>query len=153
MAVKHAPRILFIVIAVFALAAFAGCGSDSSNPASPTIDTAPPAIPGGVSAWAQIGNRAKITLAWDSNVTDADLAGYVVYRSLSESSGYRSVSDDLLNSNGYSDENLATGKLYYYRVAARDASGNESGLSQSISIDLPTGNGDGVTIADGPSNK
>jgi fibronectin type 3 domain-containing protein len=151
MAVKHAPRILFILIAVFALAAFAGCGSDSSNPASPNIDTAPPAIPGGVSAWAQIGTQAEINLAWDSNVTDADLAGYVLYRSLSENSGYRSVSDDLVNSNSFTDENIEPGNVYYYRVAARDASGNESGLSQTISIDLPDGNGDGVTIADAPT--
>jgi len=151
MAVNHAPRILFALVAILAVAAFAGCGSDSSNPASPNIDTAPPAIPGGVSAWAQIGTVSQINLAWDANITDADLAGYVLYRSLDVNSGYHPVGSDLVNGNSFTDANVSPGNSYYYRVSARDASGNESGLSQTISIDLPDGDGSGVTIADGPS--
>lgn len=136
MAVKHALRILFAVVAIFAMASFTGCGNDSSNPASPTIDTAPPAVPSGTSAWGQIGHSNAIHLSWDANVTDADLAGYVLYRAESPNAGYRMVAGDLVNGNSYTDTNVMPGGTYYYRVSARDASGNESGFSQTISIEL-----------------
>ncbi len=140
MAVNHAPRILFTIVAVLALAAFAGCGNDST-PASPNIDTAPPAVPSGVSAWGQIGSDAEITLSWDANVTDADLAGYVLYRSIRPDGPFHQVSSDLINSNSYTDRRVDMGNHYYYRVAARDASGNESGFSQLIDIALDPNSG------------
>jgi fibronectin type 3 domain-containing protein len=135
MAVKHAPRLLLVLIAVFALTA-TGCGNDSSTPASPTLDTAPPAVPGGAAAWGQVGSTSKIHISWDANVTDADLAGYVLYRSEAPDLPFRPVSRNLVNGNAYEDTDVQQGHTYCYRVAARDASGNESGLSRQIEIQL-----------------
>ncbi len=57
-----------------------GCSSDDS-PTSivdpPVIDTAPPAVPANVDA---AYSNGQVTLSWDQNSTDADLAGFVVDR-------------------------------------------------------------------------
>lgn len=59
-----------------------GCGSDDdSNPVAPAppIDTAPPMLPGNLDVdYSEVQQTAVIT--WNQNVTDADLAGYVVSR-------------------------------------------------------------------------
>ena len=59
-----------------------GCGDDTLTPTAVTVPTVtldgtPPAIPTGVMA-ATTGTMVKIR--WEPNVTDPDLAGYLVYR-------------------------------------------------------------------------
>lgn len=60
-----------------------GCGSDdnNSNPVAPTppIDTAPPLLPGNLDIdYSEVQQTVVVT--WSQNVTDADLAGYVISR-------------------------------------------------------------------------
>lgn len=137
MADKRAPRILFLLLAVFAFGLVTGCSNDDDSPAAPAVDTAPPAIPDGIAAWAQVGSQSEIHLVWDTNVTDSDLAGYVLYRSEAAETGYRAVNNGLVNTNEFTDSDLIPGHTYYYKVSARDASGNESGLSQWVAIEFP----------------
>lgn len=105
--------------------------SDFSS-ALPVIpkDSFPPAAPQNVSALAREG---KIQILWNPG-QELDLHGYFLYRGtrpdqLEKSSG-------LITMNSYIDENVKAGATYYYRVAAVDESGNESGKSAMVVITL-----------------
>ncbi|MDE3198829.1 MAG: hypothetical protein KGN84_20945 [Acidobacteriota bacterium] len=74
-----------------------------------------PEQPMGLSA---IAGAATIELSWNS-VTDADLAGYRVYR------GGVKIADGL-QSPVYSDKDVTAGSRYVYQVSAVDQAGNES---------------------------
>jgi hypothetical protein len=75
-------KIILTLATIGIVALLGGCGSDddsSSDPVAPVIDTAPPALPGGV-AVDYAADQQVINLTWDANVTDADLAGYIISR-------------------------------------------------------------------------
>ncbi len=111
---------IFGALALIALA-LTGCGSDSDNP-SPTavVDTAPPAVPADVSGQAFSNS---VWLNWDANTTDADLAGYKVYRVSGERVAALTAVAQV--ENYYTDTNPSTGSNTY-RVTSVDANGNES---------------------------
>jgi len=136
--VRRATALLLSLTLLLALGFTFGCGNDDSRPSAPAIDTVPPAIPGGISGYIELGNQPAVHLSWDANVTDADLAGYAVYRSDKVGSGYVTVGPALISSNSWTDGDVEAGRTYYYRVAARDASANESGLSAQYMQDLPS---------------
>ncbi len=77
----HSLKIIGLLALTLVAITITGCSDDSSPvaviPSEPVIDTAPPAIPTGLSA-AATDNRVKID--WDENVLDADLYGFMVYR-------------------------------------------------------------------------
>jgi fibronectin type 3 domain-containing protein len=129
-------RSWFLVFGLFLLTAtaVAGCGGDD-DPARPAVDTVPPAIPDGLAAW-NVASQG-VTLTWSANVSDPDLAGYLVYRSESRSGPFRPVRPDPVTSNSWTDTHTELGHTYYYRVSARDTSNNESALSQVHSIRIP----------------
>jgi hypothetical protein len=86
-------------------------------------DTTPPAQPSGLaidptSAVAGIG-----VLTWTAN-TEADLAGYRVYRSAQPENGFELRTPSPVPGPGFSDPGYQSG--LYYRVHAVDAFGNES---------------------------
>ncbi len=55
-----------------------GCSDDTTSIVDPpVVDTAPPAVPSNLGAAYVDG---LITLTWDANTTDADLAGFIVSR-------------------------------------------------------------------------
>ena len=78
-------------------------------------DRFPPAVPAGLGA---ISGTKTIELFWDRD-TDADLAGYRVYRN-----GVK-VADALVTPT-YSDKDVVVGAKYSYQVSAVDQVGNES---------------------------
>ncbi|MFK8011353.1 MAG: pre-peptidase C-terminal domain-containing protein [Marinicellaceae bacterium] len=98
-----------------------GGGSDTTAPSSPTN------LSGSA---ASIG---LIELDWFNN-TEADLAGYNVYRSTSSGSGFVKLNNSLVNTSNYSDSSVALDTQYYYRTTAADNSGNESSNSSQISV-------------------
>jgi fibronectin type 3 domain-containing protein len=91
-------------------------------------DVFPPAAPKGLAAVAvPAGNGAAagVDLDWEPN-TEADLAGYFVYRR--EGSGdWERISPTVpLVGPGYHDAHVEAGHTYEYAVTAIDQSGHES---------------------------
>ncbi|MGD0417293.1 MAG: hypothetical protein ABSA80_18185 [Terriglobales bacterium] len=103
-------------------------------------DVFPPAVPAGLqAAYSGEGQKPFIDLIW-APVTNADLAGYNVFRS--ESTGAEvttrvKLNSDLLKSPSYRDSAVASGKTYTYSVSAVDVRGNESQRSEETSEPVP----------------
>ncbi|MEJ5260673.1 MAG: PA14 domain-containing protein [Anaerohalosphaeraceae bacterium] len=93
------------------------------------LDTVPPAAPTGV--WAAASN-AQVVLQWKNN-TEADLAGYNVYRTTVSGGGYVRQNDTLLHAPIFLDSSVSNGTLYHYAVTAVDESFNESQRSYEVS--------------------
>lgn len=55
-----------------------------------------------------------------------DLAGFNIYRSLSEKGEPEKINSELVSGSAYLDTGLTNGQTYYYTVTAVDFSGNES---------------------------
>lgn len=101
-------------------------GYSSESNASPTQDITPPTAPGSFIATA---NGLSITLTWSAS-TDVGGSGVENY------SGDRSLSADFSNptsftttSLSFAHSNLAASTTYYYRIRAKDYSGNYSTYS------------------------
>ncbi len=76
-------------------------------------------------------STGALTVSWDANTTDADLAGYHVYRgTLSGSYDSRIYVGNITK---WPARNLITGREYFFVVTASDFSGNESGFSAEVS--------------------
>jgi hypothetical protein len=92
-------------------------------------DTQAPSAPVGVAAAAA---GLTVALTWNAN-SEADLAGYRVYRSATPGSGYELVTAQLVTGATYNDTTPAAG-AYYYVITAVDQSGNESIPSQEVNV-------------------
>jgi hypothetical protein len=103
-------------------------------------DVFPPAVPAGLqAAYSGEGQKPFIDLIW-APVTNADLAGYNVFRS--ESTGAEiatrvKLNSDLVKSPSYRDSAVASGTTYTYSVSAVDVRGNESQRSEETSEPVP----------------
>lgn len=95
-------------------------------------DVAPPALPMGLSATTS-GKSHVVTLQWLAN-TEADIAGYNVYRSLTSGTDYERLNSSLITKLSYKDSGLEKGKTYYYVVTAVNTSGGKSGYSNEVAI-------------------
>ncbi len=105
----------------------------ASGPGQPATvearDLFPPAVPQQLDAVADVDGGA-IDLSWVAN-SEADLAGYFVYRRLARSSEapVRVSGTAPLVDPGWRDTTVRAGVRYAYSVSAVDASGNESARS------------------------
>jgi len=103
---------------------------DSSAPIEVvTKDVFPPATPAALQAVYTSGPPKTIDLTWAPN-TDADLAGYNVYR------GSQKINTELVKTPTYRDPVSAPGS-YTYSVTAVDLRGNESAKSAEASEKAP----------------
>lgn len=121
-----------------------GCADSDDGPAGPSLDTVAPAVPSGVSSTPVVDAAPSIRVSWDANETDADLAGYCVYRSNDRDGAYLPAADGMLiQTNVWVDTAVVAGVPYFYRVAARDAAANESSLSAptGLTISMPDDGG------------
>jgi hypothetical protein len=111
-------------------------GDDSPPQKVFTEDIYPPAVPTGLQAvYSGPGQAPFIDLLW-APVTDADLAGYNVYRR--ESGGQPAkITSDLEKTPAFRDTAVTPGKTYLYSVAAVDERGNESPRSEEASETVP----------------
>ena len=106
--------------------------SEIAEPVALTpVDTFPPAVPANLRAAAA---PASIELAWDRD-TEADLAGYRVYRA--EGSGEFARVAEVSQIPTYSDHAIDPGKTYRYAVSAFDQAGNESRRSEPVEVSVP----------------
>jgi fibronectin type 3 domain-containing protein len=83
-------------------------------------DKFPPAAPANLRATASANS---VELSWDAN-NEADLAGYILYRSVNGGAFEKIASVNEIPA--YSDKPVEAGKTYRYVVTAIDRSGNES---------------------------
>jgi fibronectin type 3 domain-containing protein len=120
------------------LAPFVLTGCSSENTASPITnqeDTVPPMAP---TAWQPKADGSSAILRWARN-TEADLAGYNVYRyepNPANQNSYIVVNSQPMATNSYSADGLTPGVTYYYRTTAVDMSGNESAYSQVMAVTI-----------------
>ncbi len=127
---KRGSLVLYCLM-ILSMALAVGCGSEEYQ-TSPLLDTVPPAIPLDLSA---INSpTGGIELDWSANTVDPDLGGYIVYRSSSADRGYHPISQQLVTTNGYTDDQANPGQTYWYTVSARDVNQNESARSANARI-------------------
>ena len=81
------------------------------------------------------GQAPFIDLLW-APVTDADLAGYNVYRRENEARAAK-INGDLVKTPAFRDTAVTPGKSYAYSVSAVDERGNESPRSEEASETVP----------------
>jgi fibronectin type 3 domain-containing protein len=95
------------------------------------VDQFAPAVPAGLTA---ITGITTVELAWERS-SEADTAGYYVYRGMGEDALTRI--SELLAAASYSDHDVRSGGSYRYAVTAVDDKGNESAQSAVISVTAP----------------
>lgn len=111
-------------------------GDDSNVATITTKDVFPPAVPTGLQAvFSQVGPKSFIDLTWNPN-TDADLAGYNVYRRTENTQPVK-INTELVKTPTFRDENVQPGMKYFYAVSAVDLRNNESAKSQEASETVP----------------
>jgi hypothetical protein len=104
-------------------------------PVSP-IDTFAPAPPGPVTLAATAG---RISIFFPAN-TELDVVGYNIFRATDPNlpkKNWVRLNRELLTKTTFLDENVESGKTYYYYVTAVDQAGNESDLSNVTSETVP----------------
>lgn len=99
-------------------------------------DVFPPSVPAGLqAAFSGEGQKPFIDLIW-APVTNADLAGYNIYRSEADAAAIK-LNSELVKAPSYRDSAVASGKTYTYSVSAVDIRGNESQRSEPTSEPVP----------------
>jgi hypothetical protein len=99
-------------------------------------DVFPPAVPTGLQAvFSGVGQSPFVDLIWSPD-TDADLAGYNLYRREENGEPARLASEPV-KAPAYRDRNVHSGKQYFYSVSAVDVRGNESARSEAASERVP----------------
>lgn len=99
-------------------------------------DVFPPAVPTGVQAvFSGPGQKPFIDLIW-SPVTDADLAGYNIYRHEVGAEPVK-LNAELVKLPSFRDEQVVAGQNYFYSVTSVDQRGNESAKSEETSERVP----------------
>lgn len=108
----------------FSVTATAG-GQTDPTPASVTwaVDTVAPSVPTGLSTSA---SGTSVALSWQASTDATGVAGYDVFRDGTLLTSIGAVTS-------YSDGGLTLGRSYGYSVRARDAAGNVSALSGTVS--------------------
>jgi hypothetical protein len=104
------------------------------GPAGSRQDLIAPEVPAGLSAHLVTGTHHEVRLNWKPNRSDPDLAGYLVYRSVRPEGGFELITDEPVRTNSYVDHDAPDGYECFYRISARDASRNESALSDRTSV-------------------
>src|SRR6266849_8066463 len=111
-------------------------GDDTPSVRVVAHDVFPPSVPAGLqAAYSGEGQKPFIDLIW-APVTNADLAGYNVYRSEANATAVK-LNSELVKSPSYRDSAVASGKTYTYSVSAVDVRGNESPRSEETSEAVP----------------
>lgn len=111
-------------------------GDDSPEIKVLVHDVFPPAQASGIQAvFSGPGQKPFIDLTWAPN-TDADLAGYNVYRH-EQGQAPAKINADLVKTPSYRDDAVQSGHAYSYAVSAVDLRGNEGATSEETSERVP----------------
>lgn len=99
----------------------------------------PPDVPGGLAAVATAGENGAgpaIDLSWQPD-TEADLAGYIIYRREGDGGWQRISPAQPVVGPGYPDAHVQPGHTYVYAVSAIDQEGHESAHSAEAQETVP----------------
>ena len=111
-------------------------GEDTAEVKVFAHDIFPPATPSGLQAvFSGPGQSAFIDLIW-APVTDADLAGYNIYRREGSGEAVR-MNTELVKAPAFRDSAVVSGKTYSYSVSTVDVRGNESERSEAAGERVP----------------
>jgi hypothetical protein len=111
-------------------------GEDSPAAEVFVHDVFPPAVPTGVQAVSSsAGGQSFVDLTWSLN-SEADLAGYNVYRHEAGAQPVK-INSELVKTPAFRDGNVTAGHTYVYSVSAVDVRANESGRSEDTSESVP----------------
>ena len=111
-------------------------GDDTPSVTVVAHDVFPPAVPTGLQAvFSGPGQKAFIDLIWAPN-TEADLAGYNVYRHEGDGQTIKANSD-LVKTPTFRDTGVLAGHQYFYSASAVDVRGNESARSEEAGEAVP----------------
>src|SRR6266705_2811856 len=123
-------KALLLLLAVTTVVVLTGCnGVGEAEPSNgvgttPSTDTTPPSPPTGLTAAAAGSTGAN--LSWSASTDNVGVTGYIVRRN--------GVQVATPATTSYADTGLSAATTYSYTVAARDAAGNISPNSASVSI-------------------
>jgi hypothetical protein len=99
-------------------------------------DIFPPAVPSGLQAvFSGVGQAPFVDLVWSPD-TEADLAGYNIFRR-EEGGQPVKLNSERLKTPAYRDTNVQPGKKYFYSISAVDERDNESARSEETSEQVP----------------
>jgi predicted phage tail protein len=111
-------------------------GEDTSPVEVFAHDIFPPAVPSGLEAvFTATAQQSFMDLIWTPD-TEADLAGYNVYRKR-EGEEEVKLNSELVKAPSFRDSAILSGKKYFYYVSAVDVRGNESRRSEEASESVP----------------
>jgi hypothetical protein len=102
-------------------------------------DVFPPAVPTGLAAVASLGangGETAIDLSWQPD-TEADVAGYVVYRREGDGEWERISPAEPVVGPAFRDTRVQQGHTYRYAVSAVDQGGHESARSEEARESVP----------------
>jgi hypothetical protein len=125
-----AGKTKLMLTGLWCVTVLAGCGSDDVTRPPTVVDTAPPAVPVDI-----LGEviEAQVIVHWAPNNTDADLAGYMVYRA--NGTRVATMCQAPISETWYIDENPMVG-TNVYRISAVDVNDNESAVaSVTVTVD------------------
>ncbi len=118
----------------------AGNISSASNKVKVTTstssDTTPPSAPTNLAA---TPSSTQVALSWTASTDNVGVTGYNVFRCTGTCTPTSQIATP--TSNSYTDTGVTGGTTYSYLVKARDAAGNLSGASNTVTTTVPTGGG------------
>ena len=76
-----------------------------------------------------------VTLTWKAS--KSAVRGYNVYRATSSGGPYTKINSELVRELTYKDQNVQSGRTYYYITRSVDADGRESVNSSEIAVTVP----------------
>src|SRR5262249_46238567 len=107
-----------------------GAFEDDILSSPPPSDPKAPSAPTGVTATPT--SSVRISLSWTASTDNVGVAGYNVYRSpTGAANSFTQVGTP--KSTAYADSALSPSTTYYYQIKARDAAGNLSAASATVS--------------------
>ena len=99
-------------------------------------DVFPPAVPTGLQAvFSGVGQTPFVDLVWSPD-TEADLAGYNIFRH-EEGSQSVKLNSEPVKTPTFRDSNVQSGQKYFYSVSAVDERNNERARSEKTSEQVP----------------
>lgn len=124
----------------YIIAGYDAAGNEGENssaavvttPGTTNADTQAPTAPSKLTAVAATSNQ--INLSWQASSDNVGVAAYDIYRSTGTGSAQKVAS---VTTTSYGDTTVAANQKYSYYVVARDAAGNKSKNSNTVSATTP----------------